>query len=197
VQEANYPVPPFRGRARFLIDERGYVIIESMTSPAIQPEKVVDAIEAELRRFSNIEFSTSIEFLGLEENYESIVQFIMSLSSLREIEFTDLRHSNPSERSKYMDEAADQRVDTINHKSSDPNGIKRDHPEFQNELEHAKRYATISKAGGVTPEGYESMEMVQDELILTVQVESRDADHVVDRMVAVFHRVFQRLRRLD
>ncbi len=125
ISEQKYIEPPFHSKALFLILESGYIIFEEKTESYIKPERIKEALESAFRAYA-YEIPVIINFLKLAENLETMVEFVYSFKRLVSIEFSNLRHSNPSEVSEFFDEATTARIDNITESSTDPDGIDRE-----------------------------------------------------------------------
>lgn len=196
ITKENYPRPPFRSKALFLITDAGYIIIEEKTEQYIKPEKIKDALVKTIREFS-LDFAVDIRFLKLAKNVETMIEFVNSLRVLKSIQFSNIRHSNPNEKSRFLDEAADVRVDDLIESSKDPKGIDREKHEFiTNQIDHAqKRYAEIRKAEGLGHDGYRVMELVEESIRLTISVKDKKIDSIVLKMIKVFNELLPKLSK--
>lgn len=187
-----YVEPPFQGKALFLILESGYIIFEEKSESYIKPERIKDALESAFRAYA-YEVPVIINFLKLTENLETMVEFVYSLKSLVSIEFSNLKHSNPSELSEFFDEATIARIDTIAETSTDPAGIDRENKEFKNQIAHVKRYGKLRKAEGIASDGFRVMELVQDQIRLTVTLIDQELETKISKMLEVFNQLLNKL----
>lgn len=192
LSEQKYIEPPFQGKALFLILESGYIIFEEKSESYIKPEKIKDALESAFRAYA-FEIPMTINFLKLTENLETMVEFVYSLKSLFSIEFSNLRHSNPSEVSEYFDEATIARINNIVESSTDPAGIDRENTEFKNQIAHVKRYGKLRKAEGLADDGFRVMELVQDQIRLSVTLVDAELETKVSKMLEVFNQLLDKL----
>lgn len=192
LSEQKYIVPPFQGKALFLILESGYIIFEEKTESYIKPERIKDALESAFRAYA-YEIPVIINFLELAESLETMVEFIYSLNSLVSLEFSDLKHSNPSEVSEFFDEAVIARINTIAESSDDPAGIDRKNTEFKNQIAHVRRYGKLRKAGGLAGDGFRVMELVQDKIRLTVTLIDQEVETKISKMLEIFNQLLNKL----
>lgn len=192
ISEQNYPEPPFQSKAIFIILESGYILFEEKTEQYIKPEKIKDAIESAYRAYA-YEIPVTIKFLKLTENLDTMVEFVLSLKKLISIEFSNLKHSNPSEVSEFFDEATIARIDSITESSNDPKGIDRENQEFKKQLKHVRKYGKLRKAMGDAADGFRVMELVQDEIRLTVTLPDQEAGTKISKMIDVFKQILQKL----
>lgn len=194
IDEEIYPQPPFRSKALFLITDAGFLIIEEKTEQYIKPEKIRDALVRTIREFS-LDFAVYVSFLKLAKDIETMIEFVKSLKVLTSIQFSNIRHSNPNEKSKFLDEASDARVDDLIESSKNFKGIDKENSEFiKNQIEHAqKRYAEIKKAEGLGIDGYRVMELVDESIRLTITVKDKTIDTIVIRMINVFNELLPKL----
>lgn len=194
IDEEIYPQPPLRSKALFLITDAGFLIIEEKTEQYIKPEKIRDALVRTIREFS-LDFAVYVSFLKLAKDIETMIEFVKSLKVLTSIQFSNIRHSNPNEKSKFLDEASDARVDDLIESSKNFKGIDKENSEFiKNQIEHAqKRYAEIKKAEGLGIDGYRVMELVDESIRLTITVKDKTIDTIVIRMINVFNELLPKL----
>lgn len=192
ISEQDYIEPPFQSKAIFMIMESGFIIFEEKSEPYIAPEKIKDALENAFRAYA-IEKPIRIILLELAENLDTMMDFINSLQKLTLVEFSNLKHSNPSEVSKFFDEATDVRIDTIIESSNNDVGIDREHQEFKNQVAHTKRYGILRRAEGVAVDGFRVMEIVEHKIKLTVTVLDQEIDTKVQKMLAVFKQIREKL----
>lgn len=193
ISKQEYPIPPFQGEAIFLLMESGYIVFEEKSSPYIEPEKIKDALENAFRSYA-IEVPIKIQMLELSNTQELMIEFVQSLKKLFLIEFSNLRHSNPSEKSKFFDEASDARIDNIIESTTNPNGIDRDNDSFKNQISHVQNsYGKIRKAEGLDNDGFRAMELKEDKIRLTADVENQDSETKLKRMIGIFYQILSKL----
>lgn len=192
ISKQDYPEPPFQSEALFLILESGDIIFEEKSESYIKPERIRDALE---RAFRVYEYRTpvKIRFLKLSENVDTIVEFINSLKKLTSIEYSNLKHSNPSEISKFFDQIVIARIDNIIETSNNPNGIDRENIEFLNQINHAKKYGKIRKAMGEAEDGFRIMELTEDEIHLTVTLKDQEVNTKILKMLDMFKHICEKL----
>lgn len=193
ITEQKYPRPPFKSKALFLIQDSGYLILEEKTESYIKPEKIKEALEATIREYS-LNFSVEIDFLKLAENI-TMREFIDSLDVLSSIEFSEIRHSNPNEKSEFLDEATNARIDNIIESSTDKKGIDKYYKEFLNQIAHAENYAIIRKAEGLIKGSYRVFELVKGNIRLTVNVEDNKINTKISKMITVFEELLPKLSK--
>jgi hypothetical protein len=143
ISEQKYPIPPFVSEAMFVLTEEGYFIFEDKAASYIEPKKIVDALENAYRAYA-VEMPIKIKMLELADNTKTMIDFIFSLNKLISIEFSNLRHSNPSEKSKLLDDLTDARIDNLVESSSDFEGIDRNNTEFKNQIKHRAGFISIN-----------------------------------------------------
>ncbi len=196
IADEDYPRPPFRSKALFLITDTGYLIIEEKTEQYIKPEKIKVALLKTIRAFS-LDVAVDIRFLKLAKNVETMIEFVNSLKVLTSIQFSNIRHSNPNEKSRLLDEAADARVNDLIESSRDPKGIDRVQHEFiKNQLAHAQNmYADIKKAEGLGYDGYRVMESVEDSIRLTITVKDKKINTIIIKMINVLNELLPKLSK--
>lgn len=193
ISQQEYPTPPFQGEAIFLLMESGYIVFEEKSSPYIEPEKIKDALENAFRSYA-IEVPVKIQMLELLNTQEVMIEFVQSLKKLFLIEFSNLRHSNPSEKSKFFDEASNARIDDIVESTINPDGIDRNNDLFKNQLSHVQNsYGKIRKAEGLDDDGFRAMELKDDKIRLTADVENQDSETKLNRMIGIFYQILSRL----
>lgn len=193
ISQQIYPTPPFQGEAIFLLMESGYIIFEEKSAQYIEPEKIRDALESAFRSYA-VEIPVKIQMLELFKDQNTIIDFIYSLNKLFSIEFSDLKHSNPSEKSKFFDEASNARIHIIIESTTNPEGIDRENNLFKNQISHIQNsYGKIRKAEGVDSNGFRAMELRENKLRLTVDFEDQDSDSKLKRMIGVFNQIRKKL----
>ena len=192
ISKQDYPEPPFQSEALFIILESGYIIFEEKSVSYIKPERIRDALESAFRAY-NFTNPVKINFLELSENIETMIDFIYSLKTLVSIEFSNLRHSNPSELSEFFDEATNARIDNIVESSNDLSGIDIENEEFQNQISHVRKYGTLRKAMGVGNDGFRIMELVENKIRLTVTLKDLEMDTKIYKMLEVFRQILNKL----
>ena len=188
----DYPIPPFQSEALFLILESGHIIFEEKSVSYIKPERIKDALETAFRAY-NFEIPVKIDFLELSENIETMIEFIYSLNALVSIEFSNLRHSNPSEVSEYFDEATNAKIDNIVESSNAPNGIDRENEEFKNQINHVRKYGILRKSMGIDNDGFRIMELIENKIRLTVTLKDLEVDTKIYKMFEVFRQILDKL----
>lgn len=193
ISQQEYPIPPFQGEAIFLLMESGYIVLEEKSAQYIEPEKIRDALESAFRSYA-VEIPVKIQMLELSKDQDTIINFVYSLNKLFSIEFSNLRHSNPSEKSKFFDEASDSRINTIRESTTNPEGIDRESNLFKNQISHIqKTYGEIRKAEGVDSDGFRAMEFKDDKIRLIVDVEEQDSEIKIKKMIKVFNQIRRKL----
>lgn len=192
ISEQKYIEPPFHSKALFLILESGYIIFEEKTESYIKPERIKEALESAFRAYA-YEIPVTINFLKLAENLETMVEFVYSLRKLVSIEFSNLKHSNPSEVSEFFDEATTARIDNITESSTYPDGIDRENREFKKQIGHVKRYGKLRKVEGEAADGFRVMELVQDKIRLTVTLIDQEVETKITKMLDVFNQLLNKL----
>lgn len=190
-----YPTPPLRGDAALIINSDGFIVLESMAAAPLRATRVLEHLSAAIRAHSPDRRNIGIEMLGLDPSYDAMSNFIGSLSILRSIRLDQLRHSNPREKSKYLDDAADAHVTSIEHSSEHPEGIDRSHPEFQNLVAHADRYARIARISGISDGNYRELESDADGLGLAIDARSPTLTGKPMGMAKAFAEIASALRR--
>lgn len=193
ISQQEYPTPPFQGEAIFLLMESGYIVFEEKSAQYIEPEKIRDALESAFRSYA-VEIPVKIQMLEFSKDQSTIVDFIYSLNKLFSIEFSNLRHSNPSEKSRYFDEASNARIDNIKESTTNPEGIDRESDLFKNQISHIKNsYGKIRKAEGTDSDGFRAMELRDDKVRLIVDVEDQDSDSKLKKMIGIFNQIRRKL----
>lgn len=192
ISEQDYIKPPFKSKAIFIITESGFIIFEEKSESYIEPEKIRDALESAFRAYA-IEKPITINLMELADDSNTMIEFINSLNKLTLIEFSNLKHSNPSEVSEFFDEATNARIDTIIESSNDEIGIDREHQEFKNQIAHTKRYGKLRRVEGIAVDGFRAMETAQNKIRLTVTVLDKEMDTKIQKMLAVFEQMRKKL----
>lgn len=193
ISQQQYPIPPFQGEAIFLLMESGYIVFEEKSAQYIEPEKIRDALESAFRSYA-VEIPVKVQMLELFKDQGTIIDFVYSLNKLFSIEFSNLRHSNPSERSKFFDEASNARIDTIKESTMNPEGIDRENDLFKNQISHIENsYGKIRKVEGVDSDGFRAMELKDDKIRLIVDVEEQDFETKLKKMIVVFNQLRRKL----
>ena len=193
ISQQEYPIPPFQGEAIFLLMESGYIVFEEKSAQYIEPEKIRDALESAFRSYA-VEIPVKIQMLELFKDQSTIIDFIYSLKKLFSIEFSNLRHSNPSEKSKFFDEASNARINIIKESTTNPEGIDRENDLFKNQISHIQNsYGKIRKAEGVDSDGFRAMELREDKIRLIVDVEDQDSESKLIKMIGIFNQIRRQL----
>lgn len=173
--------------------ESGYLIFEEKSSPYIDPEKIKNAFEHAFREYA-FEIPVNIQMLELSNDLETMVEFVHSLKKLFLIEFSSIRHSNPSPRSKFFDEAADARIDNMTESTTNPEGIDRESELFKNQISHIQHsYGRIRRAEGQDNYGFREMELEQGKIKLTVVIENQETDTKIKKMLSIFSQIKDKL----
>lgn len=193
ISQQEYPIPPFQGEAIFLLMGSGYIVFEEKSAQYIEPEKIRDALESAFRSYA-VEIPVKVQMLELFKDQGTIIDFVYSLNKLFSIEFSNLRHSNPSERSKFFDEASNARIDTIKESTMNPEGIDRENDLFKNQISHIENsYGKIRKVEGVDSDGFRAMELKEDKIRLIVDVEEQDFETKLKKMIVIFNQLRRKL----
>lgn len=193
ISQQEYPIPPFKGEAIFLLMGSGYIVFEEKSAQYIEPEKIRDALESAFRSYA-VEIPVKVQMLELFKDQGTIIDFVYSLNKLFSIEFSNLRHSNPSERSKFFDEASNARIDTIKESTMNPEGIDREKDLFKNQISHIENsYGKIRKVEGVDGDGFRAMELKEDKIRLIVDVEEQDFETKLKKMIVIFNQLRRKL----
>ena len=193
ISQQEYPIPPFQGKAIFLLLESGYIVFEEKSAQYIEPEKIRDALESAFRSYA-VEIPVKVQMLELSKDQSTIIDFIYSLNKLFSIEFSNLRHSNPSERSRFFDEASNARINIIKESTTNPEGIDRENDLFKNQISHIQHsYGIIRRAEGIDSDGFRAMELKDDKIRLTVDIEDQDSDSKLKKMIGIFNQIRRKL----
>lgn len=193
ISEQKYPTPPFISDAMFVLTEDCYIMFEDKKSSYIEPEIIIEALETAFRAFA-IEMPVKIKMLELSDDTKTMVDFLYSLNKLFSIEFSNLRHSNPSEKSKLFDELTDARIDHLVESSSNSEGIDRDNEEFKNQIHHVENsYGKIKKVEGTDSNGLSIMELRDNSIHLTLEIEDQEVETKLDKMIKTLAIIFEKL----
>lgn len=193
ISEQKYPTPPFISDAMFVLTEDCYIMFEDKKSPYVEPKKIIEELESAYRAF-DIKMPVKIEMLELSDNTKTMVDFIYSLNKLFSIEFSNLRHSNPSEKSKLLDELTNARIDDLVESSSNDEGIDRDNEEFKNQISHVENsYGKIKKVEGTDSNGLSIMELRDNNIHLTVEIKDHEVETKLDKMIQTLAIIFEKL----
>ncbi|MGD9778901.1 hypothetical protein [Methanomethylovorans sp.] len=193
ISHESYPTPPFAGKAMFVLLESGYLIFEEKTATYIEPLKIKESLESAYREYA-VEMPVKIQMLELADSSNTMIEFVYALKRLISIEFSNLRHSNPSERSRYFDEATNSRIDNIAESTSNPAGIDRDSELFSDQISHIKHsYGKIKRAEGLDSKGLAVMESSEGTIRLTVTLENQEESTKIMKMLEVFKQISDKL----
>lgn len=189
------PVPEYEGRAFFIVDKGGFVVVQSVRNRYLDADSLTNRLVAELRRESEFSLNVNISGMTLQESFETTLAFFDSLDIVTEIEFTQLRKSNPHSKDRFMDETAEARVTKLVQVSEKPDGIDKAHPRIRAELDHVRSYARFSRVSGFRNGQPTSIVVYPDRTEIVISSESDDEETMASAMLDAASKVLAKLRR--